>query len=140
MNSKTKTLTVEVIVKAAINKVWLYFTQPEHIIHWNHASIDWHCPKASNVLKLGEKFSYTMASKDGSMSFDFNGTYTDLFTHERICYTLEDGRKVEVHFRAEGETTVVKEIFEPEQENTLELQQTGWQSILTNFKNYTEEN
>ena len=28
---------------------------PEHIIHWNFASDDWHCPTAENDLIIGEK-------------------------------------------------------------------------------------
>jgi hypothetical protein len=31
------------------------------------------------------------------------------------------------------------EQFEPENQNSIELQEAGWQSILDNFKNYVEK-
>jgi hypothetical protein len=34
----------------------------------------------------------------------------------------------------------VVEVFEPESQNSLEMQKGGWQAILDNFKKYTEEN
>ena len=64
-------ITVKTTVKAPIEKVWKYWTKPEHITQWNNASDDWHCPTATNDLRVGGKFNFTMASKDGKMSFDF---------------------------------------------------------------------
>lgn len=133
-------ITIEAIVSSSIEKTWNYFTLPEHIVKWNNASPDWHTPKASNDLKVGGKFSYTMAAKDGSFSFDFGGTYTELKNNELIAYTLDDGRKVSVAFLKNGEGVKLVETFEPERENTLELQRTGWQAILDNFKKYVENN
>jgi len=34
--------------------------------------------------------------------------------------------------------TKIVETFEAENTNPIEMQQKGWQSILDNFKNYTE--
>jgi hypothetical protein len=33
---------------------------------------------------------------------------------------------------------LVIEIFDPESENPVEMQQAGWQMILDNFRKYTE--
>jgi uncharacterized protein YndB with AHSA1/START domain len=88
---------------------------------------------------VGGKFLSRMESRDGSMGFDFIGTYEEVVEHQMIAYTMEDGRKVEISFVSEdGKTTKVTETFDPENENTLELQQTGWQAILDNFKKYAE--
>lgn len=135
---EAKFITVKTTVKKQINEVWAIWTEPKHIVKWNNASPDWHTPKASNDLTQGGKFSSTMAAKDGSMSFDFEGIHDSIETHKSIKSTLGDGRKMEVEFQAKGNETHIVEKFEPESENTLELQQSGWQAILNNFKQYAE--
>ena len=133
-------IIVETTVNAAIEKVWAFFTLPVHIIQWNTASDDWHTPKAINNLQEGGRFASTMAAKDGSFSFDFCGTYNTIITHQHIAYTLDDTRKVGISFTVDNGAVKVVETFEAETENTLELQQFGWQAILNNFKKYTEAN
>jgi uncharacterized protein YndB with AHSA1/START domain len=138
MNSTT--ITVEAIIAADISKVWQYWTNPEHITNWNFASDDWHCPKAANNLQVGGKFVSTMAAKDGSMSFDFEGVFDEIIENKIIAYTLLDGRKVLINFVPTEQGVKVVESFEPENTHSLELQKTGWQAILNNFKAYTEAN
>jgi hypothetical protein len=49
------------------------------------------------------------------------------------------GRRVEIHFeKISDNETRITEIFEIENENSEELQRKGWQSILENFKKYSE--
>ncbi|MDZ4822833.1 MAG: SRPBCC family protein [Flavobacteriales bacterium] len=133
-----KAITVETTVNAPVEKVWKLWNGPEHIIQWNNASDDWHNPKSENDVRVGGKFKHTMAAKDGSVSFDFEGTYTTVREHERLEYTIADGRKVQVTFTAEGNSTKVVETFEMENENSEELQRGGWQAILGSFKKYAE--
>jgi len=133
-------ITVSVKINAPMEKVWNYFTQPEHIVNWNFASDDWHSPYAENDLTVNGIFKYTMAAKDDSFSFDFWGTYTQIETHKTIAYTMGDGRKVVLHFTKNDNETEVVELFEPENENPEEMQQFGWQAILNNFKKYVEQN
>lgn len=127
-------------MSAPVEKVWKFWSQPEHITQWNNASDDWHTPSATNDLKAGGKFSYRMEAKDGSFGFDFGGEYNEVKAHERIVYTLGDGRKVNVTFSPEGNATKVTETFEAEQTNSPEMQKGGWQAILDNFKKYVESN
>ena len=132
-------ITVSITTHENLEKVWDYFNQPEHVVHWNFASDDWYCPFAENDLKVGSDFKYTMASKDGKMSFDFVGTYSEIVLHEKIAYTIADGRKVMITFgKSDGKVTVTV-TFEPENMNSHELQRGGWQSILDNFKKYTKK-
>ncbi|MBL7745295.1 MAG: SRPBCC family protein [Chitinophagaceae bacterium] len=131
-------ITVENTVNAPLAKVWDYWTQPEHITQWNHASDDWHSPWAKNDLRPGGSFSARMEAKDGSFGFDFGGVYDAVILHEYIEYTLGDGRKVKITFSAGGNITRVTESFEAEGTNPVEMQQRGWQAILDNFKRYTE--
>lgn len=131
-------ITVQSKVDASIEKVWKLWTSPEHVTKWNNASPDWHTPYAENNLKVGGKFKYTMAAKDGSMSFDFEGVYTDVVDHSFIAYTMADGRKVTITFESLENGVLVTEKFDPETENSEALQQQGWQAILDNFKKYTE--
>lgn len=137
-NQKTK-ITVTTIVNAPVEKAWDNWTKPEHITQWNQASPDWHTPKASNDLRVGGKFSSTMAAKDGSMSFDFEGVYDKVIPHQLIEYTIADQRKVSVQFKTENNKTSIVETFEAEETNSIELQKGGWQAILDSFKNYTEK-
>ena len=131
-------ITVQTILKAPIEKVWELWISPEHITQWNHASADWHTPYAENDLKVGGKFKYTMAAKDGSMQFDFGGTYTEIVNHSLIAYTIDDGRKVKITFESQENGVVITEKFDPETENSEVLQQQGWQAILDNFKKHVE--
>jgi uncharacterized protein YndB with AHSA1/START domain len=133
-------ITVETVVNAPAEKVWQYWTQPEHITQWCQASPDWHAPYAENDVWVGGKFKTTMAAKDGSFSFDFSGFYTNVKEPSRIDYTMDDGRRAEIEFIEEGNSTKIVETFEAEAENTLELQQGGWQAILNSFKQHTESN
>ncbi len=132
-------ITLETLVNAPIEKVWKYFTEPAYIKQWNNASDDWHTPKATNNLSIGGRFSYTMAAKDGSFSFDFGGVYDDIQENKYIAYTLGDGRKVDILFSSTGENTKITETFEAEEQNPIERQQGGWQAILNNFKKLVEE-
>jgi uncharacterized protein YndB with AHSA1/START domain len=139
MESNNKTaITVEALIKVPEDKVWELWTQPAHIMQWNHASDDWHTTAATNDLQTGGRFSSTMAAKDGSFSFDFWGIYDKVKKHQTIAYTMGDGRKAETTFTKKGQTTLVTTVFETETENSVELQQGGWQAILNNFKKYAE--
>jgi len=133
-----KKITVSTSVNTPIEKVWDTWTNPEHIIQWNSPSDDWHTPFAENVLKVGGKFKFTMAAKDGSMSFDFEGNYTAVENHEKIEYRLADGREVTILFDDLGDRVKVTESFDPESVNPLEMQRAGWQAIIDNFKKHTE--
>lgn len=131
-------ITVQTILKAPIEKVWELWISPEHVTQWNHASADWHTPYVENDLKVGGKFKYTMAAKDGSMQFDFGGTYTEIVNHSLIAYTIDDGRKVKITFESQENGVEIIEKFDPETENSEALQQQGWQAILDNFKKHVE--
>jgi uncharacterized protein YndB with AHSA1/START domain len=135
--NKTK-ITVETTVKAPVSKTWKFWNEPEDIKNWCSASEDWHAPHAENDLQTGKRFMTTMAAKDGSMSFDFGGVYTNIEPHKEIAYTMDDGREVTVMFTDLGNETKVVETFEAETSNPEEMQRGGWQAILDNFKKYAE--
>ncbi len=137
-SEEIKMATVETLVNAPIDTVWESWTAPQHITQWNQASADWHCPKAVNDVKPGGQFSFAMAAKDGSFSFDFSGVYDKVKTNKLITYTMSDGRKAIVVFEQESNGTKVLEKFETENTNPVAMQQYGWQSILNSFKKYTE--
>ena len=138
--TKATQITVQSTVKAPIDKVWQYWSAPEHITKWNAASDDWHTPFAENDLRTGGKFKSRMEAKDGSFGFDFGGVYDDVRPNESIAYTMGDGRRVTVKFEAAGNETRVTETFDAENTHSEEMQKSGWQSILDNFKEYVEAN
>lgn len=133
-------ITVESTIHAPIEKVWEYWTKPGHITKWNNASDDWHTPIAENDLRTGGSFSSRMEAKDGSMGFDFGGIYDEVRHLDYIAYTMGDGRKVKIKFEWDGSSTKVVETFDAEKTNSTDMQRTGWQAILDNFKKYTENN
>jgi uncharacterized protein YndB with AHSA1/START domain len=131
-------MTVQTIVNAPVETVWESWTNPSDIIKWNHASDDWHSPRAENDLRVGGKFVARMEAKDGSNGFDFGGIYTMIKPYKLIEYTIGDGRKVKVNFKSDGDSTRIIELFEAEGTHTIEEQIIGWQAILDNFKKFTE--
>lgn len=138
-------ITVKTIVKAPIEKVWEFWTKPEHITKWSNASDDWHAPLAENDLQVGGKFMTRMEAKDGSAGFNFTGTYTDIIEHALIQYNMDKAqneempRHVKIEFIETPGGVQIIETFDPENENPIEMQCAGWQSILENFKTYTEK-
>jgi uncharacterized protein YndB with AHSA1/START domain len=134
------TITVEALVKAPVEKVWTYWSEPKHITRWAFASDDWHAPYAENDLRKDGKFKTTMAAKDGSFSFDFEGVYTNVQPYKVIEYEIGDGRKVKVAFSGNDNETKITTVFEAESQNPIEMQRGGWQAILDNFKKHTESN
>jgi len=133
-------ITVEATVNEKIEKVWTFWTGPQHITKWNAASDDWHTTKAENNLKDEGTFNYRMEAKDGSWGFDFEGTYSKVLLHKEISYQMSDGRGVEILFLPQGNSTLVRETFDAESTNPIDMQRDGWQAILNNFKKYTESN
>lgn len=131
-------LTVQTTISAPIDQVWSIWTSPDHIVKWNNASDDWHTPKAENDLRVGGKFTYRMEARDGRVGFSFSGIYEEVSPNSRIVYRLEDDRKVIITFEEAEGGVKVAENFDPEDINSIELQQAGWQAILDNFKKYTE--
>lgn len=139
METKEKTsITVQTTIKAPVEEVWELWSNPRDVEKWNNASEDWHTPRAENDLRPGGRFNYRMEAKDGSSGFDFTGIYDEVLPNERIIYTLGDGRRVTIDFKYNNDETVVTENFDLEDENPAELQRTGWQAILDNFKRYAE--
>lgn len=139
METQDKTVvTIETTVNAPVDKVWEYWSKPAHITQWSYATDDWHTPRAENDLREGGSFLSRMEAKDGSMGFDFGGVYDVVRKYDYIEYTLGDGRKVKTTFTPQGNTTKIVESFETENENPVEMQRGGWQTILDNFKKYTE--
>ncbi len=133
---ETFAITVTTIVNTTLQQAWDYWNTPKHIQNWCFASDDWHCPKSSNDLSVGGKLITTMAAKDGSFSFDFAVKYTAISPLLHIASVGEDGRKITVDFTQQGTSVLITETFDPETENSIALQQGGWQAILNNFNHY----
>lgn len=131
-------ITVETQVQSPLDVVWDTWTHPNHIIHWNHASDDWHTPKAENNFLVGGNFVYRMEAKDRSFGFDFSGTYEEIVDQKLIITRLDDNRLVRTEFIELVDSIRIIEIFEAEDENSIEMQKEGWNAILNNFKLYTE--
>ncbi|NMB70372.1 polyketide cyclase [candidate division WWE3 bacterium] len=131
-------ITIQTNISAPISKVWDLWNKPEHITNWAFASDDWEAPSAENDLRVGGRFKTVMAAKDNSQSFDFEGVYTVVKEHSLIEYDMSDGRHVKIEFEETPVGVKITQNFDPESENSEELQRAGWQAILDNFKIYVE--
>lgn len=131
-------ITIETVVRSELDKVWDAWNNPEDIKQWNSAQDDWHTTESMVDLREGGKFSSRMEAKDGSVGFDFEGTYTRIVPGEMIEYRMSDGREVTVEFIGRADGVAVKETFDAETENPPELQREGWQAILDNFGRHVE--
>lgn len=139
METKVNTMiTVQSIINVPVERVWKYWTTPVDIMGWNNASRDWYTPRVRNDLRTGGSFSYRMEARDGSTGFDFDGVYVKVSYHELIEYVMNDGRKVKIVFKAFDNKVEIVETFEAESIHPVEIQRSGWQAILDNFKNYAE--
>lgn len=134
---KKSKITIQASINAPIEKVWEYYTQPEHIVKWNFADPSWHCLSAENDMQVGGIYKARMEAKDASNGFDFEAVYTEIVEKERFSYTFWD-RTATVTFQNLSAQTLVTVTFDPEDENPVDMQQAGWQMILNNFKSYTE--
>ncbi|UBM59703.1 SRPBCC family protein [Marinilongibacter aquaticus] len=135
---ETTKVSIEAHILADAQKVWAYYTEPEHITQWNFADPSWHCPQAENDLRVGGKYKARMEAKDGSFGFDFEALYDEVEEGKKIVYTMGDGRNCTVSFESTDEGTKVTTVFDAENQNPIEMQKNGWQAILNNFKSYTE--
>ena len=122
-------ITVETLVNAELNRVWDAWNNPVDIKQWNAASDDWHTTHSIVELREGGKFVSRMEAKDGSVGFDFEGTYTRVVPQKAIEYRMGDGREVKIEFVERAGGVLVKETFDAETEHPPELQRQGWQAI-----------
>ena len=135
----TQKITVEAKISAPIEQVWRAWNTPDDIKQWNAASDDWHTTKSEVDLRVGGAFSSRMEAKDGSMGFDFAGTFTKVVEHKLIESSFGD-RVLLVEFIPEQCGVTVRETFDTEPTHSVEQQRQGWQAILNSFKKHVESN
>lgn len=128
----TTPITVRATTTATSAQALAAFTNTAVIQRWNFATEEWCCPEATSDLRAGEAFSYTMAARDGSMSFPYAGTW-EVVEDDRLVQRLSDGRRVEITFAATSDGTAVTQTFDPDDAAPREMQEAGWQAILTRF-------
>ncbi|MBV7539700.1 SRPBCC domain-containing protein [Acidovorax sp. sic0104] len=132
-------ITVSVVLGCDAQRAWQAFISPAAIEAWNFASPAWCCPHAENDLRVGGAFCYRMEAKDGSMGFDFAGTFTEIVPHRRLRYALGEHREVVVEFiDLPAGRTEVRQTFTPDTTFPPDQQRAGWQAILDNYKVYVE--
>jgi len=130
-------ITVETTVAAPIDEVWRAYTTPEDIKQWNAASDDWHTTAATVDLRVGGAFSSRMEAKNGSMGFEFAGTYTEIVPQARIAYAFGE-RTGLVEFTEAANGVRVRVTFDAEDQYPIEQQREGWQAILERFARHVE--
>jgi uncharacterized protein YndB with AHSA1/START domain len=130
-------ISVSTIVHADRKTAWDCYTLPQHIVHWNFAHESWHCPSATNDMRIGGTYNARMEARDGSGGFNFEAIYNAI-ENEKIFEYSFGGRTAKLAFSDVLGGTEVIIVFDAETENSIELQRGGWQAILDNYKKYTE--
>lgn len=131
-------ISIETVIKSDLDTVWLAWNNPEDIKQWCAASEDWHTTESTVDLREGGIFFSRMEAKDGSMGFDFGGTFSKVIEKQLIEYSMEDGRSVVIEFSLVENGVKIAETFDAESQNLEEQQRQGWQSILNNFVKHVE--
>ena len=131
-------ISIETTIKSDLDTVWLAWNNPKDIKQWNAASADWHTTESTVDLREGGTFSSRMEAKDGSMGFDFGGTFSKVIENQLIEFSMADGRWVSIEFSLDGNGVKVEETFDAESQSAGEPQRQGWQNILNNFAKHVE--
>lgn len=131
------TIKVAIIANDSLERVWECWTQAEHIKEWYHPSDSWYVPSAEVDFKEGGKFKIKLAAMDKSGAGAFDGVYTKIELHKKICFTIDDGRKVVVKFEVMDNGVLITEEFEASSQ-PQDAQEMGWQLLLRSFKHYVE--
>ncbi len=132
-------VTVHAVINTNPENAWDCYTLPQHITQWNFAHESWKCPSAINDVKDGGKLNWRMEACDGSMGFNFEAVYTTVVKNQTLNYTMLDNRMVSISFKSiTNLQTEVRITFDLETENSEELQRSGWQAILDNYKKHAE--
>lgn len=126
-------ITVETQVNAPPETAWQIFTDPDAITRWNFASPEWRCPRAEVDLRPGGRHVARMEARDGSVGFDFEGTYEEVEEPHAITLRLDDGRRARTTFTPVDTGTRVRTVFDPEATHPTDMQRDGWQAILDNY-------
>ena len=134
-----KPITVSVVIQKPIQFVWFHLLNPKSIQQWNQASADWETSEARVDLNVGGQYFAHMQAKDGSFGFDFIATFTKIVPPFAFTYILDDQRVVTVTLKETQQGVLVTEVFDPENENPIEMQREGWQAILSSFKDFVEK-
>jgi hypothetical protein len=79
-----------------------------------------------------------MESLDGKEGFDHKGIYRKVIPMGRIETIQDDGRESTIEFFSSKENSVIRETFEPEDKEPLDLQRDFCRAVLNRFKKYVE--
>ena len=131
-------IDISTTIAASLDKVWSKWISVEDVQYWSFASDDWGAEGIENEVEVGGTFKARNFAKDGTMEFILGWTYDQVEPKKFLAYTMGDGRKVHVTFSETEEGIRIDQSFEPESENSEELQRDGWQAYLDNFKKFVE--
>lgn len=128
--TRTDPNTIETHVAVPPAAAWRLFTDPHAITQWNQASPDWHCPSAEVDLHVGGRHVARMEARDGSLGFDYSGTYEQVDGPHALTLRLDDDRRVRTTFEPESGGTRVRTVFDPEASNPVEMQRMTLSAIV----------
>ena len=135
----TDQITIETHVAVPPDRAWAAYTDTDAITQWNFASLDWCCPSAQVDLREGSRHVARMEAKDGTMGFDFEGTYEEVVASSALSLRLDDGRLSRTTFEPVAGGTRVRTVFDADATHSAEMQRDGWQAIFDNYAAYVAQ-
>lgn len=124
IHGESTSITIYTWVTASIEQVWKCYTDPKHILGWQHGTTE-------IVVDLREGGTYTFVVYGKSM-------ITQVRAPSLLLYQLENGQRVDVQFAQEEEYVAVRIRFDKARTSTRQQQCEEWQRVLHTFKEYVE--
>lgn len=135
---QSEILNVSININQSLDVVWDAWNDEKQMHCWMFISDEYEVKNPRNELKIGGSFSYRMVSGKGGFDFEYSGTYTEIELNKFIAFTMNDGRRTEVVFSVIEDIVRVEIQFESVNEQDVDVQINGWQTMLTNFKLHVE--
>lgn len=134
--SEFQTIVITRALNAPRKLVFEAWLDAKHLLHWYYASEDWTTPFAESDPRVGGKIRIGFASPDGKNDFVLEGAYNEIVPHERIVFTLADGRPITVTLADKDGKTELTLVLSLETLNSSEQQREGWTLMLVHLENY----
>jgi uncharacterized protein YndB with AHSA1/START domain len=131
-------ITITQSIKAPLKTVYESYLNPVDNLRWNTAGEGWTTSYAKIDARVGGELHFGYQGPTLDLSFDLGGVFKEIVENHKISYLMGD-RLVEWFFEQSGSgQTKVSCIFDAEDQNSLAMQEHGWNNILTNFKTFVE--
>lgn len=138
MPSHNSVITVSTIINQSTELTWEAFTSPTHMLNWARSSNDWIVKEAKNDLRIGGEIKVLLTTETDAIFLQYKGIYQQIDWNKLLNIKLDDNRTLEVTFSSIHDVTTVNLQIDAVEEQDIDIQYFGWQSLLDNLKSCAE--